>query len=87
MSFLFTCPMLFMNAFGCASPTNNAFLVVLRTAMVFIPARFADFTPLIESSITMHSSGFAPSRSAALRKMSGAGLPYLTSLIVLVALK
>ncbi len=44
-----------------------------------MPADRAACTPAVESSITTHAPGAAPSRSAALRKMSGAGLPRATS--------
>ena len=40
-----------------------------------MPAADADRTPLWESSSARQSAGATPSRSAALRKGSGAGLP------------
>jgi hypothetical protein len=40
-----------------------------------IPAANAALIPWSESSITTHSPGSRPSRAAASRKMSGAGLP------------
>ena len=48
-------------------------------AIHFMPAAFAAFIPLRASSTTTHSSGLTLSFSAALRNMSGAGFPFLTS--------
>jgi transposase len=45
------------------------------TMTVIMPAAAADRTPLCESSSARQSAGATPSRSAALRKGSGAGLP------------
>src|SRR6266436_3648667 len=45
------------------------------TMTVIMPADDADRTPLCESSSARHKCGSTPSRSAALRKGSGAGFP------------
>ena len=47
--------------------------------MTDIPAAFAAETPAKASSNTKQFSGFAPKRCATNKKISGAGLPFLSS--------
>src|SRR4051812_18871950 len=62
---------------------QNGFL----TSTTIIPAAVADRTPRSASSNATHLSGGTPSRRAASRKTSGAGLPWATSSAVAIAAK